>query len=325
MDLLKPLVGCSDEGWHLVRGYMLDAMKGRGPYFVLVVTGEEGSSKTTLCRLVRTLIDPVVKAPLSSLPREEKELGVDGTSEHLLTYDNVSHLPQWLSDCLCRVSTGGGIKSRALYTDDEQHVFDICNPICLNGIPDFAESNDLLSRSLLVNQPYIEKRRGETEINEEFEAVRRQVLGALLDLVSRGLRDFAALKLDKLPRMAESVKWVSACLGDESFLEEYETNRDDAVEIGLEASPIAEAVKLFINDPLKNGEWEGPASLLYEGLKRIVCEKQMNPNSFPKNSKAMSGVLKRDAPALRKIGVQAERRKTNGKKLIKIWLEGPKD
>ena len=66
----------------------------------------------------------------------------------MLSYENVSFLPPRLSDAFCRAATGGGIKTRKLYDDDEQTIFDICRPMGLNGIPDFAENSDLLSRSL---------------------------------------------------------------------------------------------------------------------------------------------------------------------------------
>ena len=78
-------------------------------------------------RFCRAVIDPVKLAPLASLPREERDLGIDGQSEYMLCYDNVSFLPPWLSDAFCRAATGGGIKTRKLYTDDE--------PIHLRHLP----------------------------------------------------------------------------------------------------------------------------------------------------------------------------------------------
>ena len=155
LEELQQLLKAPDEYWVLIRGWLLDCLKGKKPYLILAVSGEHGTAKSTLLRCLRQIIDPLRKAELSSLPREERDLGVDGESEYCLVYDNVSYLPPWLSDALCRVSTGAGIKTRQLYSDDGQKVFGFARPIALNGIPDFAENQDLLSRSLIIGQTTI--------------------------------------------------------------------------------------------------------------------------------------------------------------------------
>jgi hypothetical protein len=42
---------------------------------------------------------------------------------HLLAFDNLSGLPPWLSDALCRLASGGSFAVRQLYTDDEEVLF----------------------------------------------------------------------------------------------------------------------------------------------------------------------------------------------------------
>ena len=76
MDELRPLVTSSQENWQRIKGFILDAFKGRKPYLALDIHGAQGAAKTYACRLVRNAIDPCCKAPLSRLPRDEKELGV---------------------------------------------------------------------------------------------------------------------------------------------------------------------------------------------------------------------------------------------------------
>lgn len=318
LDELRPLLGTTDANWTLVKGWLVDCFKGRGPYLVLVVTGEQGSAKSSLCRLLRSLVDPLKKATLASLPRDEKDLGVDGTNEFVLAYDNVSFLPQWLSDCLCRAATGGGIKSRALYTDGEQAIFDICAPIILNGIPDFAESNDLLGRSLIIHQPFIPEsdRLDEETLAARFDIVRAKVFGALLDAVSVGLANVPSVKMSGLPRMADSTKWITACFGDERFLEEYRANIENAVDLGLEASPIANIIRKLVLDA--GGSWEGTMSELFENIKQEATGQEF-ANTFPKNVAALRNRIKRDAPALRSAGINHDRGKSNGKKWIRFW------
>jgi len=219
LELLRPFLNTTDEGWILAKAWLLNCVKASGPYFILCVTGEQGSAKSTLFRLLRSLIDPVRRSPLDTLPKNVENLGEHGASEYTLIYDNVSFLSDWLSDALCRAATGGGLKTRALYKQGEVFIYDICRPVGLNGIPDFANRPDLVSRSLVVQQPPIseEDRKPEKELFAEFEKVRAKVIGALCGLAVRGLRHQKDIQFERLPRMADSVRWVTACLGDTDF------------------------------------------------------------------------------------------------------------
>jgi hypothetical protein len=40
-----------------------------------------------------------------------------------LAFDNLSGLPAWLSDALCRLASGGSFAVRQLYTDDDDVPF----------------------------------------------------------------------------------------------------------------------------------------------------------------------------------------------------------
>lgn len=48
---------------------------------------------------------------------------------YLLAFDNLSGLPNWLSDARCRLATGGSFAVRQLYTDDEKILFKAARPI----------------------------------------------------------------------------------------------------------------------------------------------------------------------------------------------------
>ena len=100
----------------LVVAWLLAALQRGGPYPVLVIAGEQGSAKTMLTKILRTLIDPNA-APTRALPREERDLMIAANNGHILAFDNLSGLPSWLSDALCRLASGGSFAIRQLYTD----------------------------------------------------------------------------------------------------------------------------------------------------------------------------------------------------------------
>ncbi len=321
IESLRPLVNATDENWLLLKGFMLDSLKAEAPYFILSVNGEHGSAKSATLKLLRSIIDPVKTAPLSALPSDEKNLGVDAQAEYMLVYDNVSYIKDWLSDALCRVSTGAGIKSRRLYTDDEQFVIGVSNPIALNGIPDFAERGDLLSRSLLVSQETIplERRILGKELDDNFKNILPQIIGSLCQLAVNGLRNLDNTKIP-LPRMADSAKWVTACLGDNSFLDAYFINQAEAVEIGLDASPTARLLRevlVDMGDRFLNCGWEGSAQQL---LNLIRTQGQMaGEYNLPKSARGLASCLRRDAPLIRNgWGIDIRFWKTKNARLIII-------
>jgi hypothetical protein len=95
--------------------------------------------------------------------------------------DNISTLLPWLSDALCRLSTGGGFSTRTLYENREEELFEGMKPVILNGITDVASRPDLLDRALVVALPPIpdEERRPESELWREFEQTRPAILASL--------------------------------------------------------------------------------------------------------------------------------------------------
>ena len=67
---------------------------------------------------------------------------------HVLAFDNVSGLPAWISDTLCRLAAGGGFAVRQLYTDQDEVLFDAARPVILNGIEDIVTRPDLADRAV---------------------------------------------------------------------------------------------------------------------------------------------------------------------------------
>ena len=121
----------TDEDFVLVVAWSLAVLRNRGPYPVIVLSGEQGSAKSTFSAILRALLDPNT-APLRALPREDRDLFIAASNGHVLAFDNVSGLPAWISDTLCRLATGGGFAVRQLYSDQDEVLFDAARPVILN-------------------------------------------------------------------------------------------------------------------------------------------------------------------------------------------------
>ncbi len=199
------------EDRRLIVAWLVAALRPAGPYPVLLLQGEQGSAKSTVERLVRALVDPSA-APLRTTPRSEHDLYIAADNAHVVALDNISTLQPWLSDALCRLSTGGGFSTRTLYENREEELFDGMKPVILNGITDVATRPDLLDRALVISLPPIpdEGRRPEAELWREFERDRPAMLAALFDAVSGALRSVEDVRLEGMPRMADFAVWATA-------------------------------------------------------------------------------------------------------------------
>lgn len=165
LDELFELINLPPEAdaRHLITGWLIHTLMPDGPYAHLCIHGEQGSAKSFLTKALRQLIDPN-KAPTKSKPKEEHDLAVMARHSHILAFDNLSGLPDWLSDAFCQLSTGAGLGTRKLYTDDDETVFYATRPVVLNGIAEVAVRGDLIDRCVFVTLPTLTRRLDERQL-----------------------------------------------------------------------------------------------------------------------------------------------------------------
>ena len=309
IESLRPFLNIrSDADFVLVVTWALAVLRNRGPYPVMVLSGEQGSAKSTFSTILRSLLDPNTAA-LRALPREERDLYCAANNAHVLAYDNVSGLPAWTSDTFCRLSTGAAYAARRLYTDQDEVLFEAARPVILNGIEDIVNRPDLADRAIfLVLEPIPEdRRRPEAELWADFETVRPKILGVLLDALVRGLRDLPDTRLDRLPRMADFALWASACetaiWPAGTFSSAFCGNREEAVENVIDADPVAAALRAFMAE---RTEWSGTYSDLLDVLAEEAGERAIKSKLWPTSTRALSGRLRRAATFLRNVGLNLE-------------------
>jgi hypothetical protein len=313
---LRDFIRVSDRDFILIVSYLVATLHEPGPYPILVLTGEQGSSKTTTTHLLRSLVDPH-SAPLLQPPRNAKEIFISAQSSHLLAYDNLSELPRWMSDALARIATGAANASRRLWTDQDQALIQVERPIVLNGITDFVESADLADRCIFIRPKQIlaEERRPRSELLREFQVEQPRLFGALLDVLAHGLKTLPAFKAGHLPRMADFAKLATASEGaftkPGAFNAAYERNRAQAIEDQLSHDPVVAALQ-HLELP-----WSGRAALLLTELKAVAADAYITAKDLPKNAKALTRDLHRLAPLLRERNIDAYYYRTNR---VRGWM-----
>jgi hypothetical protein len=273
-----PLSEAGEKAWKLIISWLVEALRPTGPYPILAIHGPQGSAKSTAARMLRSLVDPN-SSPLRAEPKELRDLVISAKNGWCCAFDNLTSLPQWLSDGLCRLATGGGFATRALYTDDEEALFEAMRPVILTGINPVAASQDLVDRQVLVELRDFDtddERQEEAVIWQQFEEARPRLLGALLNGVSMALRRLETLKISRLPRMADFAKWATAAeaawgWSDGAFLEVYAENRAGQASASVEADLVASTLVDFMRE---REFWEGTPTELHETLTTLVPEEK---------------------------------------------------
>lgn len=324
---LWEIVNCPEEARPLVLSWLVCAFRPGRPYPILPVEGEQGSAKSTFCRVLRLLVDPREVA-LRRPPRNDQELAIACRNGWIVALDNISHIPDWLSDALCGVATGGGFEARTLFTDDDQTSIAMLRPVLLNGITNIVRRPDLLDRSMLVRLPAIpdDKRMPEDSLKRTIDLSTPYILAALLDAVSTAIRRLPEVRAVRrpLPRMADACLWTMAAapalgLTDDDVYSAIIGARDEQATQAIEDDTVGSAVLRLAS----RGPFEGTATDLLEELNGIVGEGTTKQKGWPGGARGLSSAIRRLVPGLRRSGVTVEmgdRRREAGsvKRLIRI-------
>lgn len=282
------------------------------PHPLLLLYGIQGSGKSLIFKLIKRLLDPS-SIEVLTLPKNENERIQQLEHHWLAFYDNITHLPSWMSDTLCRAVTGSGFSKRELYSDDDDVIYAFKRCVGLNGINIAAQTGDLLDRAVLVGMVNIEKekRRTEEELCSEFEKCKPEILGAFLDVLVKAMQLYPQLNPTKLFRMADFTKWgcaISQALGKtaKEFLDAYELKVKAQIEEAAHASPVATV--LLDSFSIAKEPWEGTPTQLYirlnEHAKMLGISTRQK--AWPKAPNVLVRQLNELAPSLKSLGLDIE-------------------
>jgi Domain of unknown function (DUF3854) len=318
----------SDRDWHLLVAWLVAGLMPGSPRPALALTGEQGSAKSTTTRMLRKLVDPA-KAQTVRIPKDVAQLAQILAHGWLIAFDNLSFITDEISDVLCGAVTGDGYLKRALYTDEGDKIWEYRRLLILNGIANFIEKADFLDRTLIIRLDRFlkDERKEEEDLWREFEAARPRIFGALLDTVSACLRILDRVSPPSGFRMADFCRIgcaVEVVLGwpRGSFASAMRTNAADQVEEALEAAPLAQEVRSFMEQREK---WEGTASKLLVELNAKVDQDVKRSRAWPPDATRLSRALGQIAPILRALGLDIERGDREGRdgtrilRLTKLW------
>ncbi|WP_217552690.1 ATP-binding protein [Streptomyces sp. GbtcB6] len=297
--LLRDLVNMDDSAFHRLVAWLVASWIPDIPHPVLTFKGEQGTGKSYTAQMIVNLVDPS-PASKRSQPRDIKAWSVQAFNSWALCLDNVSAIPPWLSDTLCRAVTGDGIVDRALYSDDDVVVLTFRRVLAMTTIDAGALAGDLAERMMLLDLQPIPKsaRRGEEELDAAYAAARPAVIGSLLDLLASVLRELPAVSLESKPRLADFAKVLAAIdrVTGWSTFADFAAAAESVNADALEGDPFGSALVAFLDT---HGPWTGTAAQLMD----VIPPPDGYHPQWPKDATRASGRLKRIAPLLRSIGI----------------------
>jgi hypothetical protein len=261
----------------LLKCYIVALLVSDIPKAILMLHGEPNSAKTTCLGLIRMLIDPVSTRTLSvksAKNSDNAEIVQQLDHNYLPYYDNISFIPEWLSDVLCRASTGDSFSKRKLFTNNDDILYSYIRNVGFSGVNLAATKSDLLRRGLIIELERIHRdnQKQVKLIWKEFYELRPKVLGYIFDILAKvlAMKRKGVTVVGGLPSLSDWGEWcelISQAMGNKpgKFIETYNKNIESQNEAAIEDSVIAETIIKFMERDNKT-TWTGTMAMLLAHL-----------------------------------------------------------
>ncbi|WCS20122.1 ATP-binding protein [Mycobacterium marinum] len=322
LDCLWEFVPIDETDRPIVLAFLIAAwITPDAPHPILALLAEQGSAKSSVTRTLVDLIDPS-PVPLRKPPRDPDSWVTAAAASWVVALDNMSGcLQPWLSDSLCRASTGDGDVRRALYTDADVAVLKFRRCLIINGVDLAIDQGDLGERIAAVDLGRISARRRRTEddLSTAWEHARRRAFTGLLDLAAKVHQRLPAVQLDDLPRMADFGRVLQAIdeIHDTAGLQRYRERMRR-----LAADTLGHPFIAALIDRNQPVEGRSSAELLRH-MESAADPEWRRPRDWPKGARAVTGLLTRNAPAMRSEGWVVENDGGRNKRNVALWRLTP--
>ena len=278
--------------------------------------GHRGNTSTGAESSRLALVDPQPGTERTA-PESQREWAIFSNINWAFGFDNLTEVPDWLSNAICRGATGDTVLQRELHSDEDVVLFSFLRVIAITTIGLKTEpKNDLADRLLILEPEVIEARMSEEEVQRRRAAALPAAFAAILTLVSKVLAALPTTNVDSPPRLADFAR-VLAALDSVTGWETLKAYRGKVAATGMamiEGDTLARALYLFAHTGPDSADfvptWKGGTDDLTAALRIVAEENGLSTGDIPANASVLGKKIREVAPSLRKVGVDVRAHRT---------------
>lgn len=300
-----------------------------GNYFptpIMLITGPQGTSKSTLTRFIQRIVHPQLISSLS-LSNKLEDISIALSTRLLTCFDNASSVKPDVADILCSAVTKGCFQRRELYTTADERLIEFKSIIVINGIDIISRRTDLMERCIMLEMATIkpENRKTEKEVETVFKETLPKILGAIFDAIQQVL-SMDELELKTLSRMADfeelATKFAIAMgYSASEYQEALRTSHNHLVDAVSFGNPVIFAVVELMHgkDNFTCG-FQDFYVKAYDILKEKATTNEVS--MFPKSPAALSRALGGMEENLKAFGITFESENIGPHKEVRLTNDG---
>lgn len=277
---------------------------------ILAIIGPEGSAKTSLAKMVRSVTDP--SSPIScNCKWTSVDLSLAFYHNSVPFFDNLSTISKWVSDMFCQAITGGSLAQRQHYSNTGQVTVPFKVPIIYSAIDLPTQEPDFLDRCIIIEVGHIapERRLDEEVLAEKFERDLPGILGGLLNVLVKTIAIKPNIKSNHLPRLTGFATWGAAAavaLGysQQDFLDAlFENIQSNKLKNVSEAEPVILAIMELLS---RQGSFDDITSVLVAAIRPYCPYPSGFGPGWPKEQVSLGKKLKKIEGTLEEQGIKIE-------------------
>lgn len=279
---------------------------------IALLDGPAGSGKSSALRTVIETIDPKVGAQAGE-PKSEDDLFAAAYNAGTVSGDNFSSIAK-ISDPLCRLSTGGGIRKRKLYTDFESVSMTAKRPILIAGIDPTFYAADLSERIVRIRLHRPEEYLNDMQFESMLKEKRARFTGAVLDLVVLCINEADQIEYtgSRFATYCRVGEVVARRLGFDAgwFIERMaEKGAEEMADLEHSDSVFEFLTRQIASGGTDERQWEANSKQLWESMQEQLDlgHLKVPRDDVPRTPKGMGSRVERAIPMLKQHGVRVKR------------------
>ena len=291
---------------------------------LVAICGQRGSGKSCLAKMYCMIMNPTI-SPIIAKPKDVNDLRVSLANNDTVCLDNISTpLSKSEADTLCLAVTGGYSSSRKLFTDSEVSSINLKSSVYCTGIDLPIHTTDLLERSLFIHLERMDHshRIDEDVLFAELQEDMPYILGHIFHIICNVLTEVENVSNYekyhiRIVQFEKYGKLIAKGLGytEDEFIKAVVENNNEANSNLIDNDDFVYILVEFLNE---KEFFEGTPTQLFQQLTTYCSEYKISFGSYTSGPSSLIKKIEKYKDVLALAGITFVRRRTNGKRLIKL-------